>query len=257
MDGILTRSRLSDQAALQTRLEHLAMMSRGLAHDLKNLITPVSAFLVHTNRLHPPDSPAGEVYVAARRSVRIMTEYVREALFFADNLHPRMELVDFSRVFERVHEATVARATNRGVRLTTAASFPATITADGVLLQRLLVNLVNNAIDASGSGQTVSLTADPGRPGWVRLRVADHGSGIAPDVRERIFEPYFTTKEFGDDVRGFGLGLTIAQKIAQLHRGSITVESTPGRGTVFTIELPATLATDTQAGIADSNAPAP
>jgi signal transduction histidine kinase len=234
------------------------MMSRGLAHDLKNLITPVSSFLVHTDGLYPPDSPAGEVHAAARRSVRIMTEYVREALFFADNLHPRMEPVDFSRVFDRVHEATVARAASRGVELTRAANFPATVTADGVLLQRLLVNLVNNAIDASGSGQTVTLTADTGRPGWVRLRVADCGTGIAPAVRERIFEPYFTTKEFGDDVRGFGLGLTIAQKIAHLHRGNITVESTLGRGTLFTVELPATLPSDGQTGISHPDiAPAP
>jgi signal transduction histidine kinase len=112
------------------------------------------------------------------------------------------------------------------------------VTADAVLLQRMLANLVSNAIDASAPGQTVRLAAQALAPGWLRLQVSDQGSGIAPEKLERIFEPYFTTKEFGEDVRGFGLGLTIAQKIAQLHGGTIAVQSEPGRGTVMTVDLP-------------------
>jgi signal transduction histidine kinase len=238
MDNILTRSRFTDQAALQTRLEHLAMMSRGLAHDLKNLITPVSTFLIHTEGRYPADSAAAEVHAAAQRSVRIMTEYVREALFFADNLKPRMESVELENIFDRVREATAMRASDRGVRLAIALDAAPTTTADGVLLQRLLANLVNNAIDASTRGQLVRASAISLPDGQLRLQVVDEGVGIAPDLRARIFEPYFTTKEFGEEVRGFGLGLTIAQKIAHLHAGRISVESTPGKGTTFTVDLP-------------------
>lgn len=238
MDSLLISSRLTDQAALQHRLEHLAMMSRGLAHDLKNLITPVSSFLVHTEGHFAPGSPADEVHTAARRSVRLMTEYIREALFFANNLQPRMEQVDLARLFDQVQEATTTRATSRGVVLLMAVNFPTPITGDGVLLQRLLANLVNNAIDASATGQSVRLEAAESRPGEVRFAVVDNGCGIAPELRERIFEPYFTTKEFGDEVRGFGLGLTVAQKIAHLHGGTITLESAPGRGTTFAVLLP-------------------
>jgi signal transduction histidine kinase len=238
MDNILTRSRFTDQAALQTRLEHLAMMSRGLAHDLKNLITPVSTFLIHTEGRYPADSAAAEVHAAAQRSVRIMTEYVREALFFADNLKPRMESVELENIFDRVREATAMRASDRGVRLAIALDAAPTTTADGVLLQRLLANLVNNAIDASTRGQLVRASAISLPDGQLRFQVVDEGVGIAPDLRARIFEPYFTTKEFGEEVRGFGLGLTIAQKIAHLHAGRISVESTPGKGTTFTVDLP-------------------
>ena len=70
--------------------------------------------------------------------------------------------------------------------------------------------------------------------------LSDRGSGIAPELLDRIFDPYFTTKEFGEDVRGFGLGLTIARKIAGLHGGTIRVDSSLGRGTTFTVELPVT-----------------
>lgn len=100
------------------------------------------------------------------------------------------------------------------------------------------MNLVYNALDASIPSMTVRIAAMPGRRGRVQLLVADEGSGISPEDRERIFDPYFTTKQYGQEIRGFGLGLTIVQKIAHLHGGSVTVDSTPGKGATFTIDLP-------------------
>jgi signal transduction histidine kinase len=238
MDNILTHSRLTMQAALQARVEHLAMMSRGLAHDLKNLITPISSFLVHSGENLPAEGPAAEVHSAAQRSVRIMTDYVREALFFSDRLSPHFAPVDLSRLFEEVRGITAARAAQRKIALSTQASADLLLTADAVLLQRTLANLVNNAIDASTPEQTVVLSAEAGRAGGVRLKVSDHGCGIPPENLSRIFDPYFTTKEFGDDVRGFGLGLTICQKIVHLHGGTISVTSQSGSGTTILVDLP-------------------
>lgn len=238
MDNILTHTRLTIHAAQQAKLEHLAMMSRGLAHDLKNLITPVSSFLIHTDNRFPAESAEAEVHSAAKRSVRIMTDYVREALFFAERLSPRFERLDLGRVFHHVQEQLAPSAKRRGVGIALEITGIEPVTADAVLLQRLLANLVSNAIDASRPGQTIALSVRHERPGWVRLEVVDHGCGIASDNLARIFEPYFTTKEFGEDVRGFGLGLTICQKIVDLHRGTIAVWSEPGRGATFTIDLP-------------------
>lgn len=238
MDNILTHSRLTNQAALQAKMEHLAMMSRGLAHDLKNLITPVSSFLVHTDGRYAPDSAEAEVHDAAKRSVRIMTDYVREALFFSERLAPKFEPVDLVQTFEAVREVWRIRAERRGVTLATTSSFDTAFTADRVLLQRMLANLVGNAIDASNAGQTVTLAASHGRPGWLRIEIRDTGCGVAPEHLNRIFEPYFTTKEFGDEVRGFGLGLTICQKIVDLHGGTVAVASEVGHGTSVTVDLP-------------------
>ena len=239
MDNILTHSRMTAQAALQTRMEHLAMLSRGLAHDLKNLLTPVSSFLVHTDGSYAPQTAEAEVHAAARHSVHVMTEYVREALFFSERLEPRFEDVDVARLFQSVQNVTADRAAGRGITVMTDAGVRESITADGVLLQRMLANLVCNAIDASACGQTVWLRARNGVLGALRFEVVDRGSGIAPEHMGRIFEPYFTTKEFGDQVRGFGLGLTICQKIATPHGGRISVDSAPGRGTTVTFDLPA------------------
>jgi signal transduction histidine kinase len=241
MDNILTRSRLTEQAALRARMEHLAMLSRGLAHDLKNLITPVSSFLVHTEGKFAPDSPEAEVHAAARRAVHIMTDYVREALFFAQRLEPRFEPVDVAKLITAVHETVRPRLDQRHVTLQTFLAPSASVaqfTADSVLLQRLLVNLVTNASDASAIGQTVVLGAEIATGTSMRFTISDQGAGIAPEHLERIFDAYFTTKEFGDDIRGFGLGLTIARKIADLHGGSIRVSSRLGEGSVFTVDFP-------------------
>jgi signal transduction histidine kinase len=214
------------------------MMSRGLAHDLKNRITPVSSFLIHTDGHYPSSSPEAEVHSAARRSVKIMTDYVREALFFSERLAPHFEPVDLTILFRTVSEITAARAANRGIQLAFNVEPQLSLTADAVLLQRVFSNLVNNAIDASSHDQTVVVSASLLSSGKIRFQVKDEGCGIAPENLARIFDPYFTTKEFGDDVRGFGLGLTICQKIVQLHDGVIRVESQLQHGTTISVDLP-------------------
>ncbi|MBL9200190.1 MAG: HAMP domain-containing histidine kinase [Opitutaceae bacterium] len=238
MDNILTHARLTADAALQARTEHLAMMARGLAHDLKNLITPISSFIMHAEAKVTPASAEAEVHAAAKRSVRRMTDYVGESLFFASRLTPRLERAEIRPLLETVRELCGARAASRKIQLSLANDGPAALVADVVLLQRMLGNLVDNAVQASGPAQTVTLRCATAAPGRVRFEIADEGSGIAPENLAHIFEPYFTTKQYGDEARGFGLGLTICEKIARLHHGAIRVRSELGRGTVATVELP-------------------
>lgn len=238
LDNLLARSRRAAHAALLARMEYLAVASRGLAHDLKNLITPVSSYLVHTDGLFHPESPAGEVHATAKRATQIMSDYVRENLFFAEKLSPKFERFEIGRLLEQARNAALAPADARKVSITITAQTQDEFVADRVLLQRLLVNLLTNAIDASAPGGVVSMSAREVRTGWIRLDVSDQGAGIPQENIARIFDPYFTTKEFGDELRGFGLGLTIAQKIALLHHGEISVSSRPGQGTTFSVELP-------------------
>ena len=102
-------------------------------------------------------------------------------------------------------------------------------------INQVIMNLVLNAIDASPEGATVMVRSTAAQ-GDVQLQVIDHGTGIAGAIRERIFDPFFTTKPIG---QGTGLGLSISYGIVKDHGGSIEVESEPGRGTTFTIRLPA------------------
>jgi signal transduction histidine kinase len=238
IDNILTHSRLTEHSAIRAKMEHFAMMSRGLAHDLNNLITPVSSFLIHTDGKYAADSVEAEVHSAARRSVRIMSDYVREALFFSERCAPRFEQIDVNILFQKVRDVTEERARDGGVELAFHSMLSEPAIGDAILLQRMLANLVANAIDASSGGKNVAVRVEQAKHGWYRLLVIDQGCGIAPDDQKHIFEPYFTTKQVGDTVRGFGLGLTISQKIAALHGGTIRVCSRLGEGTTMTVELP-------------------
>jgi nitrogen-specific signal transduction histidine kinase len=239
VDNILTHSRVAMQAALKTRIEYLAVMSRGLAHDLKNLITPVSSFLVHMEGRFPVTSHEAEIYAAAQSSVREMTGYVRETLSFAERLEPRFEPVDVFKICDTARQVLTSRAATRQIVISVRSEPRALfINADGVLIGRVLTNLVSNAIDASVPGQAVVICSSHPRPGWIRLDVSDNGCGIPAENLGRIFDPYFTTKRFGDEVRGFGLGLTICQKIVLLHGGKLSAKSEVGRGTTMTVDLP-------------------
>ena len=108
-----------------------------------------------------------------------------------------------------------------------------TIDADPELLHRALSNLVLNALDAMPEGGTLKLSTRSSG-GRVLIKVCDTGAGLTREECERLFTPYYTTKQHGT-----GLGLAIVQSVVSDHRGSIAVESAPGQGTTFVIELPA------------------
>jgi signal transduction histidine kinase len=106
------------------------------------------------------------------------------------------------------------------------------VEADAELLHRAISNLVLNALDAMPQGGKLTLRTR-GEDGKVLIEVADTGSGLTAEECERIFTPYYTSKE-----RGTGLGLAIVQSVVSDHGGRILVRSEPGRGTMFVIELP-------------------
>jgi signal transduction histidine kinase len=240
IDSILIRSKLTTQAAIHSRVEHLSMLTRGVVHDLKNLITPISTFLLHTKALFRPTTPEAEVHAAASRAVGTMSDYMRDSLSFLDRLELRLESVMVEDVLRKVCELMSSQAKESGVCVVPTVSEVRTMVCDPGLVQRMLCNLVSNAIDASTTGQTVLLSATDIGMGWVQFEVQDHGCGIPPEYISRVFDPYFTTKNRSQEVKGFGLGLTIAHHIALLHRGTIKIRSTPGQPTVVSVDLPGT-----------------
>jgi signal transduction histidine kinase len=104
--------------------------------------------------------------------------------------------------------------------------------ADPILLRRALENLILNSLDAMPAGGTLTVRTAH-RPGAVRLEVTDTGEGLSPEECSRLFTPYYTTKRHGT-----GLGLAIVQSVVSDHSGRIEVESAPGAGATFRIELP-------------------
>ena len=251
IDSILSRSQLAMQAAERTKSEHIEIMSKGLAHDLRNLITPVCSFLVHTESLFPAGTPEAEVHSEAKQSVQVMNDYIMEALFYSRQQSPDFTTLRTSQIFSSVRDLVISQAKPSGVRISMDSEYDITFVGDFALLQRLLVNLIRNAVDASASGDYVYVAASRGPRDTFLIKISDDGSGIAPKDLEKIFDPYFTTKDRGHDVKGFGLGLTICRKIAELHGGSITAESVLGKGTSITVNLPLTPAHFTPPGTRD------
>jgi signal transduction histidine kinase len=114
---------------------------------------------------------------------------------------------------------------------------------DEVLIQRLIANLISNAIDASRPGTQVRVELErlgktEANRDWLRVRVVDQGEGIPKENLSRILMPYFTTKNRGDENRGFGLGLAICRKIVNLHGGHLSIASQPKKGTTVQVDLP-------------------
>jgi signal transduction histidine kinase len=144
----------------------------------------------------------------------------------------QVDLNDLVQQVTRVFQAQWQSGAKIDCRLELDNNLPV-IAADSDLLHRAISNLVLNAMDAMPAGGTITLATSRRADDRVRLEVRDTGSGITPEECERLFTPYYTTKQHGT-----GLGLAIVQAIVSDHNGTINVHSAPGRDTVFTIELP-------------------
>ncbi len=113
------------------------------------------------------------------------------------------------------------------------------VEVSAALLEQVIVRLVTNAAKATipGTRGEIVIRTGPGSTGMARLEVVDHGVGIEPAIMDRLFEPFFTTRPAGEE-RGTGLGLAVSHAVVTAHGGTLSVESTPGKGTTFRIELP-------------------
>jgi two-component system, NtrC family, nitrogen regulation sensor histidine kinase NtrY len=237
MTGELTSQR--ERLIQSERVAAWRELARRLAHELKNPLFPLQ--LTVENLIRARALPAEEFDEVFRESTATLgTEIVNlKAIIarfsdFSKMPKPELERIDARDVVERV------RALYEGSAPSTAKinfiveppDIPLPIEADPELLHRALSNLVLNAMDAMPDGGALTLSAR-GNGDKIELRVADTGKGLTPEECERLFTPYYTTKQYGT-----GLGLAIVQSVVADHAGTIAVESRPGGGTTFTISLP-------------------
>jgi signal transduction histidine kinase len=228
-------------------------LASGVAHDFNNIVSVIKGYAQLASRKCAPDDTLKK-YVAMICKLCGRAEHVVEQIFsFARREEQPLRPVRLQRFIDEA--AGLLRSTspsNIRIRLEVD-SMCSPIKGDSTRLQQLLLNLCTNAMHAmeEKGGQLllrlsqISLTdlekthpshASSLEPGdYVVLGVEDSGTGIEPKLIDRIFEPYFTTKEKG---KGTGLGLAVAQSIVQSHRGAVFVDSSPGKGTEFSIYFP-------------------
>jgi signal transduction histidine kinase len=243
---LLNQIRLRHQLQTVYEQDLMGRMSRGLAHDLNNLLTPVQTLLQLLQESRMNQETIDELLPMGLRNLQTVRTYVNEALFFSRSSHLQGKpgLLD-----ETVREAmslVQANAEAKGIAISFEGESEVVMEMDAVLIKRLVSNLLSNAVDASPRGsqikiQLASLPKTELNRDWFRLKIADQGEGISPENLRRVFTPYFTTKNTGDGKRGFGLGLAIARKIVHLHGGNLSIVSTEKKGTTVQVDLPSKL----------------
>ena len=220
-------TQLHEQAALA----RLGEMAAVVAHEVKNPLAGVrGAIQVIGGRLPPGGRDAAAIDEIIAR-IDALDELMKDLLLFARPPQARPAPVDVVAIAKATAALMSKDPTARDVRVEVDGSAP-TVMADAKLLNIVLLNLLLNAVHAMQQQGTIriSVSADDHT---CRIAVADMGPGIPPDVRERMFTPFFTTKS-----RGTGLGLSTAKRLIEAHHGGIYVECPPGGGTIVTIELP-------------------
>lgn len=216
-------------------------LARRLAHELKNPLFPLQLTVENLVRAR---SQSPEVFeeVFRESSETLLAEIsnlkgiISRFSEFSKMPQPQFQRVQVNEIVEAVTRLFQAQFQMQGSEAiscqTQLDQHIRPIAADPELLHRALSNLVLNAVDAMPNGGTLTLRTH-GYDGKVTMEVSDTGSGLTPEECQRIFTPYYTSKEHGT-----GLGLAIVQSVVSDHGGRISVQSEPGKGTTFTIELP-------------------
>ncbi len=238
ISDISERVQVQREARRAEMLSTLGAIAAGVAHDLNNPLAIIAsrAELMLANGGPMPESLRGDLEVINRHAMRA-SRIAQDLLSLARQRPRAQKAINMAELVDRVLLLVQGQLRNEGISVYREfdTSLPP-VSGDTVALEQVLMNLLLNARDAMPSGGSITIRGGHAieRSGWVRIVVADTGSGISSDSLARIFEPAFTTK-----TEGSGLGLWISRRVVREHRGEISVESEPGRGAKFTILLPA------------------
>jgi len=240
---------------IQSELEEKEMeawqnLIRVLTHEIMNSVTPISSLASTVKEMLADSSGEKELpkhideetIDDVRGAVQTIEKRSKGLLNFVESYRkltriprPNFEIFPVSSLFDRVEQLMKTQIGDNGIHFETSVDPESLeLTADAEMVEQVLINLVLNSIDAvknkhEGKIQLISKMDERGR---VIIQVIDNGAGIEEDVMEKIFIPFFTTKEHGS-----GIGLSLSKQIMRLHRGTITVQSNRGEETVFTLRF--------------------
>jgi nitrogen-specific signal transduction histidine kinase len=247
---VTEEKRLAAQFLRAQRMESIGTLAGGIAHDLNNVLAPIM-MAIEVLRTKISDPGGQKILNTIETSAKRGADIVRQVLAFGRGVKSDRILVQLKHLIQEV--AKIAGETfPKAIEIKTdIARNLWTVAADPTQMHQVLLNLLVNARDAMPKGGTLTIAAQniqldenysrmhlEAKPGaYVSMAITDTGTGIPADIQEKIFEPFFTTKEIG---LGTGLGLSTTLAIVKSHEGFINLRSERGKGTTFSIYIPAT-----------------
>jgi signal transduction histidine kinase len=231
--------RMASQLDVATRLSAISRLTGGVAHEIKNPLNAIGLRLeLLRARLGEPDHElSGEIDILSKEVLRL-DRVVKTFLDFSRPLDVHLQDLDLAVLAREVAEFVTPQARLANIEVVfSAPSEPALTRGDSDLLKQAILNLVSNAIDAMNDslkrGGKLQVRVDQNGDKLI-LEVSDTGPGIPPELRDKVFQLYFTTKTGGS-----GIGLAMTYRAVQLHNGTISFKSEAGSGTTFRLEFPA------------------
>jgi signal transduction histidine kinase len=224
-----SRRQLEVQLGISSRLAAITRLTSGVAHEIKN---PLNAMALHLevlkNKLEGQQPELDVISLEIKR----LDNVVKTFLNFNKPVVLQTRPIDLNRLVEQVVALVLVEAQSRNVEIEPQLQGKLWINGDPDLLKQAILNVVNNGLDAMPDGGKLAVRSE-----WsghdCQLTIHDCGPGIAPEIQDRIFNLYFTTKEHGS-----GIGLATTFRVVQLHSGTIDFVSEQGKGTTFRLRFP-------------------
>ena len=219
-------------------LTQLGRLSSGVAHEIRNPLNFIGLAVERLDVLtegQTPEAAAEKVKIIARikEETQKLNDLVTNFVMYGRTAQPQRASVHVPEIVENVLRMASDRLQSQRISVRREFGDSSPIAADPDMIRRAVLNLVGNAIDAMPDGGELLAAAGPSGDGRYAIVIGDTGVGIPAGDRQRVFEPYFTTKS-----SGLGLGLVLTRKIVEAHGGEIVVDSEPRRGTHVRVFLP-------------------
>ena len=216
------------------KLAALGQLAAGIAHEIRNPLTSINILIHSLAQSLPFENPQKEDLKVIEEELRRINEIVDQFLRFAKPAPPLFEKTNFVPIFEEALQLFRPQIEQQHIMVKKKFQRLPKILMDREQIKQAIFNLLLNAIQAMPEGGRLVLRSGKSEEGrWAYVLIQDSGIGIPPEDMNKLFDPFFSTKE-----SGVGLGLSIAHRIIDQHRGKIEVESRPGKGTTFTILIP-------------------
>jgi signal transduction histidine kinase len=224
-----SRRQLEVQLGISSRLAAISRLTSGVAHEIKN---PLNAMALHLEVLKGKLEIQEPELDVISREIKRLDNVVKTFLNFNKPVVLQARPIELNRVVEQVVALVLVEAQARNIEIESLLNGKLWINGDPDLLKQAILNVVNNGLEAMQDGGKLAVHTEWGGDECL-LTIRDAGPGIAPEIQDRIFNLYFTTKEHGS-----GIGLATTFRVVQLHSGTIDFVSEQGKGTTFRLRFP-------------------